>query len=327
MMKAQSRPVNFRIHPWERAALSFVLFVSFVAGVKSALTKKQSISFHSPCHKTITALQFLKIRLNAYCCQLNPIWEDKASNFENLDALLSQEKIEPHSLIVLPEMFATGFSMDFAKLAEDPADSPTLSFLSQLAQKHRSALLAGLALNRAGILSNDAVLIDSSGQIVGDYSKIHPFTPSGEGGTGSAGSWVKTMPLGDWTLAPFVCYDLRFPEIFRLATPASELLIVLANWPSPRVEHWVTLLKARAIENQAYVIGVNRVGSDPHLNFPGRSLIIDPKGEILAEGGDSVEVLSATLDLAAVQQWRQNFPASQDRHDPLNLGVQNLLQP
>lgn len=265
--------------------------------------------------------------MKAYCCQLNPAWEDKDSNFESLASLLSDHTIKEGSLIILPEMFATGFSMDFAKLAENPDDSPTLTFLAELAKKHRSAILAGIALNRDGILTNDAVLIDSSGQIVGDYSKIHPFTPSGEGAAGSAGSWVKTMPLGDWTLAPFVCYDLRFPEIFRLATPAAELLIVLANWPSPRVEHWVTLLKARAIENQAYVIGVNRVGSDPHLDFPGRSLIIDPKGEILAEGGDSVEILSATLDLTTVQQWRRDFPASDDRHDPIDLGVQNLLKP
>lgn len=228
-------------------------------------------------------------------------------------------------------MFATGFTMDFAKVAESPQQSPTLSFLSELAQKYRSAILAGLVLNRDGLLTNEAVLIDSSGQIVGDYAKIHPFTPSGEDNVGASGSWVKTMPLasgdGDWTLAPFVCYDLRFPEIFRLATPTSDLLIVLANWPTPRVEHWITLLKARAIENQAYVIGVNRVGSDPELHFPGRSLIVDPKGELLAEAGDSVEILTATLDLNAVHQWRRDFPASQDRHDSIDLGVQNLLKP
>ena len=264
--------------------------------------------------------------VKAYCCQLNPVWEDKDSNLESLTTLLSGHAIEEGSLIVLPEMFATGFSMDFAKVAESPEQSPTLSFLSNLAQKHRSSILAGMVFNREETLTNDAVLIDASGQVVGDYAKIHPFTPSGEKEAGSYGSWVKTMPLGDWTLAPFVCYDLRFPEIFRLATPAAELLVVLANWPSPRVEHWVTLLKARAIENQAYVIGVNRVGSDPHLDFPGRSLIIDPKGEILAEGGDDVELLSAPLDLAAVRQWRNDFPASNDRHDPINIGVQNLLQ-
>lgn len=215
--------------------------------------------------------------------------------------------------------------MDFAKIAETPANSPTLDFLSKIAQKYQAAIIAGMVSNRENLLTNEAILIDSSGKVVGDYAKIHPFTPSGEKDAGSFGSWVKTMPLGDWTLAPFVCYDLRFPEIFRLATPAAELLIVLANWPTPRVEHWVTLLKARAIENQAYVIGVNRVGSDPNLDFPGCSLIVDPKGEVLAEGSGSVEILSAPLDLASVRKWRQDFPASNDRHDPVNIGVQNIL--
>ena len=223
-------------------------------------------------------------------------------------------------------MFATGFSMDFAKLAEKADASPTLSFLSELAKKHQSAILAGLVLDRDGVLANEAILLDASGEIVGDYAKIHPFTPSGEGKAGTSGSWVKTMPLGDWTLAPFVCYDLRFPEIFRLATPAAELLVVLANWPTPRVEHWVTLLKARAIENQAYVIGVNRAGTDPNLDFPGRSLILDPTGQVLAEAGDGVEILTATLDREIVQNWRRDFPASQDRHNIADLGVQNLLR-
>ena len=265
--------------------------------------------------------------MDVHCCQLEPIWEDKASNFESLSNLLSSQPIEPNSLIILPEMFATGFSMDFSKLAETPDQSPTLDFLSNLARQYQSAILAGMVLDRDGLLTNDAILLDSDGQVVGDYSKIHPFSPSGEKDAGAIGSWVRTMPLGDWTLAPFVCYDLRFPEIFRLATPAAELLVVLANWPTPRVEHWVTLLRARAIENQAYVVGVNRSGSDPNLDFPGQSIIIGPKGEVLAHAGDSVELLSATLDLAAVKQWRNDFPASDDRHNPTDIGVQNLLQP
>lgn len=251
--------------------------------------------------------------MRAYCCQTNPIWEDKDSNFEALRELLTGSEISPGSLLVLPEMFATGFSMDFEKLAEEPDNSPTLRFLAQLANTYQCSILAGLVLNRAGKLTNEAVLINREGQLIGDYAKIHPFTPSGEQEVATPGAQVKTMPVGEWTLAPFVCYDLRFPEIFRLATPEAELLVVLANWPSPRVEHWVTLLKARAIENQAYVIGVNRTGSDPNLSFPGRSLIINPKGEILAEAGEQTTLISATLDLIAVRQWRQEFPANQDR--------------
>ncbi|WP_411845595.1 carbon-nitrogen family hydrolase [Roseibacillus persicicus] len=259
-----------------------------------------------------------------YCCQLDPIWEEKASNLERLASLLAQSQIEKNSLIVLPEMFATGFTMDFEKVAEPAEQSTTLSALADLAKKHQAAILAGLVLERDGLRTNDAVLINSDGSLGGSYSKIHPFTPSGEKEAGCAGSWVRTLPLGEWTLAPFVCYDLRFPEIFRMATPEAELLVVLANWPSPRVEHWVTLLRARAIENQAYVIGVNRAGSDPNLDFPGRSLVIDPKGEIIAEAGSEVEVLTANLDLNEVRQWRNDFPASDDRVESFNLGVDHL---
>lgn len=265
--------------------------------------------------------------MNIYCCQLNPVWEEKDSNFESLSQVLSQQEILPESLLVLPEMWATGFSMDFAKLAESPEHSPTLDFLAEIARRYRSHILAGLVCNREGVLSNEAILLNDSGEVVGDYAKIHPFTPSGEGKAGTSGSWVKTMPVHNWTVAPFVCYDLRFPEIFRLATPAAELLVVLANWPTPRVEHWVTLLRARAIENQAYVIGVNRVGSDPHLDFPGRSLVVDPQGTIVAEAGNKAEILSVTLNRNLVTDWRSAFPASQDRHDPGNIGVQNLLLP
>lgn len=254
-----------------------------------------------------------------YCLQLNPFWEDKASNFESLRELLGKETIAPGSLLVLPEMFATGFSMDFASLAEKSADSPTLDFLGEIARQYQCAILAGMVLDRDGQLTNDAVMVTAAGEFQGHYSKIHPFTPSGENVAGTAGRQVATFSLHDWTLAPFVCYDLRFPEIFRQATPAAELLVVLANWPTPRIEHWVTLLRARAIENQAYLIGVNRVGSDPHLDFSGRSLIIDPKGEILADAGSEVTVVSAALDLATVRQWRDDFPATNDRTAPAQL--------
>lgn len=259
--------------------------------------------------------------MTVYCLQLNPSWEDKASNFESLRELLGQETIAPGSLILLPEMFATGFSMDFASLAEKTADSPTLNFLGEIARQYQCAILAGMVLDRDGQLTNDAVMVNAAGELQGHYSKIHPFTPSGENVAGTAGKLVATFSFHDWTLAPFVCYDLRFPEIFRQATPAAELLVVLANWPSPRIEHWVTLLRARAIENQAYVVGVNRVGSDPHLDFSGRSLIIDPKGEILADAGSEVNLICADLDLAVVRQWRGDFPATNDRTVPAQVSV------
>ncbi len=114
-------------------------------------------------------------------------------------------------------------------------------------------------------------------------------------------------------MAPLVCYDLRFPEIFRrAAVQGATLLVVIANWPAPRVAHWRQLLIARAIENQAYVVGVNRAGSDPKLVYPGSSLVIDPRGAIVAELDDRPGLLTATLDLAALEEYRRQFPALAD---------------
>jgi len=114
-------------------------------------------------------------------------------------------------------------------------------------------------------------------------------------------------------VAPFICYDLRFPELFRMAVrQGAQLYVVIANWPASRVHHWVTLLQARAIENQAYVVGVNRCGSDPKVAYAGRSLVVSPRGVILADAGGGERVLSAELDLAALQAYRAEFPVLQD---------------
>jgi predicted amidohydrolase len=115
--------------------------------------------------------------------------------------------------------------------------------------------------------------------------------------------------------APFICYDLRFPEVFRAAARrGAEIFLVIANWPDRREQHWVTLLQARAIENLAYVVGVNRSGRDPEHVYPGRSMIIDPHGKILADAGGGEAVISAEIDPAEVRNWRRDFPALADMH-------------
>ncbi|MEM9079789.1 MAG: nitrilase-related carbon-nitrogen hydrolase [Verrucomicrobiota bacterium] len=251
--------------------------------------------------------------MEVVCCQYETVWEDKVANLDLVSGLLASSPPASGSLVILPEMGLTGFSMNSSELAEPLSNSPSLKALANLAQKHQVHLLAGLDLESGSIRTNDAALLAPNGSLVGRYSKTHPFTPSGEGDAVTRGLTAVTLPLGEWTLQPAVCYDLRFPELFRQPNPAADLIVVLANWPTPRVEHWLTLLKARAIENQAFVIGVNRVGSDPHLDFPGKSVIFGPKGELIAEAGDSTQLLTASLDLNQVRQWRNDFPASRDR--------------
>lgn len=124
-------------------------------------------------------------------------------------------------------------------------------------------------------------------------------------------------------MSPFICYDLRFPEIFRAAALGlgSELLVVIASWPIKRAQHWVTLLQARAIENQAYVIGVNRCGTDPNFTYPGRSMVVDPHGVILVDASDVEGTVSARLDRARVASWREQFPALRDARPTSSIQI------
>ena len=157
---------------------------------------------------------------------------------------------------------------------------------------------------------NKALVFSSGGELLADYAKIRLFTPGGEAAHYVAGSRPVVFRRGNWTIAPFICYDLRFPELFREAAAAHqpELFAVIANFPQKRIQHWVRLLQARAIENQAYVVGVNRVGADPYYTYSGRSVVIDPQGEILADAGEHEGCLHAHLDLATLRKYREGLP-------------------
>jgi predicted amidohydrolase len=145
------------------------------------------------------------------------------------------------------------------------------------------------------------------------YAKIHPFTFGGEHRVYTGGDRVVTAAIDGVRVTPFVCYDLRFPEPFRLAADETDLFALVANWPEARREHWRTLLRARAIENLCYVAGVNRVGDGGKLHYTGDSAVISPWGEVLAEGDASDSVLVADVDPAVVRDARARFPALADR--------------
>ncbi len=147
------------------------------------------------------------------------------------------------------------------------------------------------------------------------YCKQRPFTPGGEAACYESGTSPAVFSWGDLRVAPFICYDLRFPELFREATRRwrPEVFVVIASWPDSRVAHWVTLLQARAIEGQAYVIGVNRTGKDPRFSYAGRSVVVDPMGEIVADGGSAESAVEAPLDVAALREYRARLPFLDDQ--------------
>jgi omega-amidase len=232
--------------------------------------------------------------LNVLGLQLDIVWENPPANFEKIRRLLAD--VRPGTLVVLPEMCLTGFTM--ADI-EDTGES-----IAELSKGIK--ILAGIKCNHR----NEAVLFED-GRELARYAKMHPFKFAGE--TVVPGTEPVVVDCGEFKLAPTVCYDLRFPELFRAGVKrGANLFAVIANWPAPRLDHWLTLLKARAIENQAYVIGVNRCGRDPNVEYPGCSQIISPRGEALADAGEGEGVVRAELDLPALQAYRRDFPALDD---------------
>ena len=243
-------------------------------------------------------------------CQWDLSWEEREPNFAAAERILTGYEGD---LIVLPEMFGSGFSMNLHVTAE-PELSPTEDFLRGLARIHDAAALGGLARRGANEKGRTQLVgFSPEGEQLVSYQKNRTFRYTGESDYFENGTDLTLFEWQGWKVAPLICYDLRFPELFRrLTARGAELFVVVASWPTKRIEHWITLLRARAIENLAYVVGVNRCGSDPNFEYPGRSLLIDPWGEILTDAGSEEGVLSGEIDHDTIREWRAEFPSLED---------------
>ncbi|MDX2117017.1 MAG: nitrilase-related carbon-nitrogen hydrolase [Planctomycetota bacterium] len=263
--------------------------------------------------------------MRVHLVQLDCVWEDRDANRRRVAAMLDDAEVGRGDLVVLPEMFDTGFSFRLERTAD--TDGTTLAFLQTQASQRgvwlvgsRSVLDAADAAPRG---RNRCSVIGPDGTLVCEYDKVHPFslgTPgvSRESDLFVSGMRVATTRLGagddTLVLCPTICYDLRFPELYREGLrQGAELFTVIANWPDVRAFHFRTLCIARAIENQAFVLAVNRCGKDPSLSYHGGSMIISPLGEVLAEADGREQVLSGTMDVATLRAWRDRFPAWRDR--------------
>ena len=252
--------------------------------------------------------------MRIFAVQLDIVWEDKQANFDRLEAQLRRAAPPAHSLVVLPEMSFTGFSMNVERIAAgEPAQ--TEGFLAALAQRLGVCFICGLVTQTPnGRGRNQAIFVTPQGCATSCYQKLHLFSPAGENSHFEPGSRLVTALWQGGVVAPLICYDLRFPEPFRAAVLlGAELFVVIANWPRARERHWLTLLQARAIENQAFVVGVNRCGRDPNVDYSGRSIMVAPDGEILADAGESEGVINSELHWEAVREYRQRFRVLQDR--------------
>ena len=243
--------------------------------------------------------------------QLDLAWEDVAENHRRAARLLAQAKEGGATLAVLPEMFSTGFSMDAARIAQ-PVGGASETFLRDQARELGLWILASVPEQGEPAPRNMAMLVSPEGAVV-KYAKIHPFSFAGEDRVYTAGDRVVTAEVAGVRVTPLVCYDLRFPEPFRTAAEETDLFVVVANWPGERREHWRTLLRARAIENQAYVVGVNRAGEGNGLSYAGDSAAVAPLGETLVEADGGEQVVFADVDPEVVKKLRARFPALSDR--------------
>jgi predicted amidohydrolase len=225
-------------------------------------------------------------------------------------AILAKEGIQ---LILLPEMWSTGFANERLKELSDTTPG-VLEDLSRVARSQHLTVIGSLPEKRGGKVYNTAYVVDRDGSIAGTYRKVHLFSPTGEDRYFEPG---RKGVVSETSLGPIgliICYDLRFPELCRsLALGGATIVGVVAQWPAERVAHWDVLLRARAVENQLFVLGANRCGRDGDLVYAGHSRIISPDGEIMARAGKRTATLSATIDLRAVEQTRKRIPCLKER--------------
>ncbi len=236
-------------------------------------------------------------------------------NEERVRAMAAQAAAQGANLLLLPELWPTGYDLSRTNDYAAPLGQGPFALMAGLAREHGLYLLGtALEANPNGRPFNTAALYGPDGRLVGAYRKVHLFPPMGEREHMTAGS---SLPVFGWSwgrVALAICYDLRFPEQWRVYTCAgAQLILIPAEWPVRRVEHWRLLLRARAVENQLFVVGCNRAGTDADGEFGGHSAAVDPWGRVLVEGGLEPGLFLATLDLDEVSRARDRFPWLDDR--------------
>jgi predicted amidohydrolase len=242
------------------------------------------------------------------------VWEDKAANLQLLETQLASLRGKTQ-VVVLPELFSTGFSMQTQVLAE-PMNGPTLQWMRTMAQQYQLIITGSVMIQEEGLFYNRLIWMLPTGEL-GHYDKRHLFAFAGEDRYYSRGNKRFIASANGFKINLQICYDLRFPVWSRQQAtdgqPEYDLLIYVANWPERRRLAWMSLLQARAIENQCYVIGVNRVGEDGHqIYHSGDSMVIDPLGEVLFTKKDEACVHTLTISKEQLQAYRRQFPFLRD---------------
>lgn len=254
--------------------------------------------------------------INIGLVQMNITLGHKTANIGHARYLV--RGLRGKQLLLLPELWSTGYDLKRAKELAEDMDGETVQFMSETA-KETGAFVGGSILSaKNGGIYNTFVLVSPEGKVVATYDKAHLFRLMQEDVYLAPGAAFSSVDMGFAKAGLSICYDLRFPEIFRYyADKPVDMMLLVAQWPTPRLEHWRTLIRARAIENQCFVLACNRVGTDAANTFFGHSMVVDPWGEILVEGDDSEQVLTCELDLATIEAARKRIPVLTDRRKDL----------
>jgi predicted amidohydrolase len=247
---------------------------------------------------------------------LDQKWEDKKENRTRVLAAVQYAVENKVELAVFPEMTLTGFSMQTQVIGEISAQSETLQWFQQVAAQFQIAMIFGyVVLPETDKALNRCVFLSPHGDVLCNYDKIHPFSHSGEDIYYQQGRTLGVSLWHDVSWGLTICYDLRFPQLYQLLSERCSVVINIANWPEHRIMHWYTLLRARAIENQVFMIGVNRVGSDPTgLHYTQSSCVYSPFGEEIIPQQSDACCHICDIDLTEVQRIRSTYPFLQDRY-------------
>lgn len=243
--------------------------------------------------------------------QYDIIWEDQEANCAKVGSLTEKINSEKTDWLILPEMSLTGFSMK-----KTPAEigQTELDFFKNLARSKSIHVTIG------GVLGsfNKSITIDPNGFVIDEYSKIHLFTMSGEDRFYKRGTESKSFSIKDFSVMPSICYDLRYSYLYWDFAKRTDLFFTIANWPASREHHWRALLTARAVENQVFMIGVNRTGTDPVTRYSGSSMVVSPNGDILLDAKNDEGVFTVEINREDVVNTRTKFPFLKDRMELSN---------
>lgn len=244
--------------------------------------------------------------------QFNMVYEDIETNKKEVAKLVKIAHLNHADMIVFPELTLTGFSMAVEEIYDDSIDD----FFKELSKKYFIKIVYGKVEKNVDGYYNNLKIVNGYEELL-SYNKIHPFLKEGE--YYRKGNKIECCNVNGYNICGFICYDLRFPEIFQVASRTSDLIVVIASWPKQRSDHWTTLLKARAIENQCYILGVNRVGHDPNEEYIGNSVLFDPWGMQINEYSRDEKIIYVYLERSLVDYVRTNRNFRDSRREDLYL--------